>query len=456
VSTQTLEIPDKVLEKWQDTTDVMAHIFDVPAGLIMRVLPEQIEVLVSSHTEENPYEADEKANLNTGLYCETVMASRNLLHVPNALMDEHWCKNPDVALNMISYLGVPLLWPNNEVFGTICVLDSKTRMYQTKYVDLLWEIKKSIEADFKIIEQQTNLQSSYAEIVQAIEKQKRYALKLESANAELNIALDTLKKIQCELVRSEKMAALGALVAGISHELNTPIGSGVTAATTLQRCVAELSDELPKGITRARMNEIVATLTEGSDILSRNLKRSADLVSSFKQVAVDQTSLNRRCFSLQSTVADILVTLTPPPTAKVGMGQIAVETEIPADIMMDSYPGPLEQILSHIVNNAMLHAFVGREHGRVSIAAELQADDQVRLSVSDDGVGIVPTSLEHVFDPFFTTAMGRGGIGLGLHVAYNLAHSVLHGSIEVASQPGHGACFSLIVPRVAPHAVATK
>ncbi|MFZ6775175.1 GAF domain-containing protein, partial [Undibacterium sp. SXout7W] len=93
-----------------------------------------------SHTPGNPYEAYEKANLNTGLYCETVMATRALLHVPHALEDEHWKDNPDVALNMISYLGVPLLWPDDEVFGTICVLDSKKRSYQQRYVDLLWEI----------------------------------------------------------------------------------------------------------------------------------------------------------------------------------------------------------------------------------------------------------------------------------------------------------------------------
>ena len=131
------EVPNDFLAKWQNTTDVMADIFDVPAGLIMRVLPEQIEVLVSSHTAGNPYEADEKANLNTGLYCETVMATRGMLHVPDALADPHWANNPDVALNMVSYLGVPLLWPDDTVFGTICVLDSKHREFEQKYTILL-------------------------------------------------------------------------------------------------------------------------------------------------------------------------------------------------------------------------------------------------------------------------------------------------------------------------------
>ena len=179
---QQRAVSDDFLGKWQQTTNVMAGIFDVPAGLIMRVGAEQIEVLVSSHTPGNPYEAYEKANLNTGLYCETVMATRSLLHVPHALEDEHWKDNPDVALNMISYLGVPLLWPDDEVFGTICVLDSKKRSYQQRYVDLLWEIKKAIEADFKVMEQQQKLISSNVDLLDANRA-------LSVSNGELKAAL---------------------------------------------------------------------------------------------------------------------------------------------------------------------------------------------------------------------------------------------------------------------------
>lgn len=123
------EIPESFLARWQNTTDVMAGIFDVPAGLIMRVLPGEIEVLVSSRGEENPYEAEDKAKLDTGLYCETVMSTRRMLHVPYALEDPEWAQNPDVAMNMVSYLGVPLFWPDQQVFGAICVLDNKRHVY---------------------------------------------------------------------------------------------------------------------------------------------------------------------------------------------------------------------------------------------------------------------------------------------------------------------------------------
>lgn len=138
-------VEEKYLNKWQKTIDIVARLFDVPAALIMRVHPDQIEVLVSSHSDGNPYEAGEMAYLDTGLYCETVMGTLAQLMVPNALEDEDWKDNPDVKLGMISYLGIPLIWPGGEVFGTICVLDEKTRDFSEFYQSLLWEFKEIIE-----------------------------------------------------------------------------------------------------------------------------------------------------------------------------------------------------------------------------------------------------------------------------------------------------------------------
>jgi transcriptional regulator with GAF, ATPase, and Fis domain len=145
------DVPLEYLKKWQKTLDVAAQVMDVPAALVMRVWPEQIEVLVSSVGDDNPYEEHEKADLGTGLYCETVMSTRQQLMVPNALEDADWKDNPDVKLNMINYLGVPLVWPDNTIFGTMCVLDSKTRHYTAAYQELLWQLKDLIESDFRAI-----------------------------------------------------------------------------------------------------------------------------------------------------------------------------------------------------------------------------------------------------------------------------------------------------------------
>lgn len=439
-------IPDHFLEKWQETTNVMASIFEVPAGLIMRVLPTEIEVLVSSHGEDNPYEADEKARLNTGLYCETVMATRTLLSVPNALQDPAWRNNPDVALNMISYLGVPLLWDEDEVFGTICVLDSKTRLYQRKYVNLLWEIKKSIEADFRVIEQQENLVVRNAELRQAIASQESDAQKLKQANAELNTALSRLTVMQAELLRAEKMAALGALVAGVSHELNTPIGNCLMAASTLHERAAEFSAGMDKGMTRGHMADFVQAVGTGATILMRSLGQAAELVDNFKQVAVDRSSVKRRSFLLTEVVDQALVDLRPA----LQQAGHTVALDIPADVMLDSYPGALSQVLSNLIDNALVHGFGERRGGLVAIGAVLHERDAICLTVSDNGIGIPAANLARVFDPFFTTSLGRGGSGLGLHIADNLVHSALHGTIAVDSPPGQGARFTLRFPRVAP------
>ena len=145
------EIPEEYLNRWQLIIDGMAQKFDVVAGLVMRVWSEEIEVLIASRTKGNPYVAGEKAPLNTGLYCETVMATQSQLQVPNALADERWKDNPDVKLNMIMYVGMPLFWPNGEIFGTICALDNRIRRFDENYQKLMWEDKKTIESDFRSI-----------------------------------------------------------------------------------------------------------------------------------------------------------------------------------------------------------------------------------------------------------------------------------------------------------------
>ena len=417
------EVPSDFLAKWQNTTNVMADIFEVPAGLIMRVLPEQIEVLVSSHTAGNPYEADEKANLNTGLYCETVMATRAMLAVPDALADPHWRNNPDVALNMISYLGVPLVWPDDTVFGTICVLDSKHRSFEQKYADLLWEIKKGIESDFKVILQQERLIAS---------------------NAELRDALESLTRTQSDLVRVEKIAALGSLVVGIAHELNTPLGNALLAATTLQEKAGEFSASVETGLTRVHIQRFTDTVAQGADMLVRSLGRATELVNNFKQIAADQSTLSRRRFMLKDAVTENMLVLE---SAIIDSG-CRMQSAIPVGIEMDSYPGALGQVLSNLVSNALLHAFAGRAPGTVTVSAEIGDEDVVRIQVSDDGVGIADTHLGRIFDPFFTTRLGQGGSGLGLHTAYNLVTGPLQGRIEVDSVLGQGACFTVTLPRV--------
>ena len=271
---------------------------------------------------------------------------------------------------------------------------------------------------------------------------------LQRANKELASTLATLNVAQEELVRSEKLAALGSLVAGIAHELNTPIGNSLMVASTLVDQTKSLTDSFTEGgIKRSMLDNYLRDAGKAGDILVRNLYRAGNLVTSFKQVAVDQTSSQRRHFSLDEVVSEILLTLSPT----IKKTSFEFTQEIPGDITLDSYPGPLGQVITNLVNNALLHGFEGRSTGTVALSAAMNHDGWVELTVKDDGIGIPAANLNRIFDPFFTTKLGAGGSGLGLNITHNLVTGVLGGRVRVLSEVGVGTTFVLSLPAVAPH-----
>ena len=269
---------------------------------------------------------------------------------------------------------------------------------------------------------------------------------LELSNENLKDTLQNLQVTRDELVRSEKLAALGALVAGVSHELNTPIGNSLTVASTLEDQARDFSAAMAKGLTRSALDSFVKETREGVDILMRSLRRAVELVSSFKQVAVDQTSQHRREFLLRETINEILMTLGPT-VRKTGH---TVTSDIAPDIRLQSYPGPLGQVLTNLINNALIHGLEGRPQGTISLTAHTTREGWVQFRVQDDGAGIAPEHLARVFDPFFTTRLGQGGSGLGLNIVYNIVTQTLGGTIRVESVIGNGACFILHLPCNAP------
>jgi PAS domain S-box-containing protein len=270
---------------------------------------------------------------------------------------------------------------------------------------------------------------------------------LQQANKELAFTLETLNKAQEELVRSEKLAALGSLVAGIAHELNTPIGNSLMVASTLVDQTRSLSQNYQANtLKRTMLENYIGDSGTAGDILVRNLQRAANLVTGFKQVAVDQTSSQRRKFSVAEVVSEIMLTLWP----SLKKTSFIVKQHIPDSLVMDSYPGPLGQVITNLVNNALLHGFEGRQSGTVSIGAEESADGCLELTVKDDGVGIPAANLNRIFDPFFTTKLGAGGSGLGLNITHNIVTGILGGRIRVQSEVGAGTLFILTLPLVAP------
>jgi len=264
---------------------------------------------------------------------------------------------------------------------------------------------------------------------------------LERANAELRQAM-------AQLVQSEKLAALGNLVAGIAHELNTPIGNAVMLASTLVDQERNFRARMATGLSRSALNHFVEAVRENSDILQRNVQRAAELISSFKQVAVDQASYQRRGFALDEVVREIALALKP----RLRHSLATLEISIAADLRLDSFPGPLGQVLMNLIHNALVHAFDGRTAGCIRIESLPASPGRLGLRVSDDGNGIAPAHLSRIFEPFFTTRLGQGGSGLGLHIVYNLVTGLLGGTIAAHSIPGHGTEFLLELPLSAPQA----
>lgn len=265
---------------------------------------------------------------------------------------------------------------------------------------------------------------------------------IAETNRELAESLGTLQRAQDELVRSEKLAALGSLVAGVAHELNTPIGNSLLAVSTLLDQSSAFAAAVESGVKRSALNAYIADVNNGSQIVLRNLHRAVDLVASFKQVAVDRATSQCREFPLDELVSEILLVLMP--TFK--KSGIRVSHTIPPGIVMSSYPGPFGQVLINLVNNGLIHAFEGQEHGEIVISAHAPDDAWVAITVRDNGAGIAPENMGKIYDPFFTTKLGRGGSGLGLNIVYNIVYGVLGGRIDVKSALGEGTSFILTLP----------
>lgn len=270
--------------------------------------------------------------------------------------------------------------------------------------------------------------------------------RVHERTAKLSSALDGLRRTQKELLQSEKLASLGALVAGVAHELNTPIGTAVTVASTLVQTHKRFKELAETGLTRNGLAEYLNDVQEGGLIIERNLERAAELIGGFKQLAVDQTSYQRRSFSVHEVVQEIILSMKPT----LRKTRFELVTDVPQDLVLDGLPGPLGQVLINLINNALVHAFGDRDLGTISLSARATEPGWVSVTVSDDGRGIPEDHQRKIFDPFFTTKMGQGGSGLGLHITYTLVTGPLGGRIELHSTPGQGTSFVLHLPLVAP------
>ncbi len=274
---------------------------------------------------------------------------------------------------------------------------------------------------------------------------------LGAANNELAGTLAQLRAARAQLLRSERLAALAALVSGVAHELNTPIGNSVLSASTLAERTREFAALMQAGLRRSDIERYVIDASTATELLLRNLDKSARLIGSFKQLASDQPSAHGSCFDLATLLDEIKASLLPA----LAEARASLRIEVAPGIAMENYPAVLCQIVSQLVLNALLHGFGQRDNGAITLAAHADAAGQLTLRVSDNGAGIAAEHIDKVFDPFFTTKFGQGSNGLGLNIVHNLVSNVLGGRIGAHSDAGH-TCFVLEFPCVAPDLLANR
>jgi signal transduction histidine kinase len=265
---------------------------------------------------------------------------------------------------------------------------------------------------------------------------------LKDSNHELLSTLEKLHQFQGQLVESEKMASLGDMVAGVAHEVNTPIGLGVTASTLLSDRLLEIKQAFDdKTLKSSHLKKFLIEGEENTAIIYRNLKRAAELITSFKKVAVDQTSEEARTFNIKDLLEEVLLTLAP----QIKSLPYIINIDCPSELIITSKPGPINQVIINLILNSITHGFDESDHGVIAIQVSI-ASDMLTIDYQDDGRGIDPSIMNKIFEPFTTTKRGSGGSGLGLHLVYNLVTQALGGKISFSSEIDIGVHFKISLP----------
>jgi PAS domain S-box-containing protein len=288
-----------------------------------------------------------------------------------------------------------------------------------------------------------------------ITERKRAEAALRTSEQETRLARDQaeaalrhLRATQDSLIEAEKLAALGRLVAGVAHEINSPVGTSLTVASSLERRSAAFADEAAAGsdLRRSSLNDYLDVVASAASQLTANLSRAAELIQSFKQVAVDRGYLDKRKFDLGVLTSQILLTMRPV-LKKAG---VTLNVDCQPGLAIESYPGPYGQVLESLLFNAVTHAFGDEQQASVSISAREAGKDHVEIKVADNGCGMNADVRRQAFDPFFTTRRNRGNVGLGLHIVHNIVCNRLGGRLGLDSAPGSGTTIRIVLPRTAP------
>ena len=419
-------------------------------------------------TVENRYTLlfvdDEDANLRMlgrifkGKY--NILTARNGREALDLLNGD---SNPERINLIISDQQMPVMTGVEFLEKSLEIVPKAIRMILTAYsdVDVIIDainkghVYKFIQKPFEIHDMRITVQRALeifelekqkTELIQNLQKEiqtrKTAEDNLQKLNEELEQTMEQLHQSLSQQAEAEKMAALGGLVAGISHEIYTPMGISLTSASYLKSETSQLIDKIESGsIKRSDLKSFQWKAEEAINIVVTNLKRAEELIKSFKQVAVDQTSNENRTFDLKVYLDEILLSLKP----KLKKTRHSVEIICPSSLIVTSNPGAFSQILTNFIMNSIIHGFDGIDSGKIEITVSLN-DGKLTLEYKDNGVGMSEENVSKIFSPFFTTKRDEGGSGIGTHIVYNLVTRNLNGKIACESSHGNGIKFNIEIP----------
>lgn len=318
---------------------------------------------------------------------------------------------------------------------------------KSKYVEI-----ETLSQSFKILIDNIRIRENDIEtqnqrilsLNESLERQvKDRTYQLENTNNELSDAYKNLKEAQNLIVQNEKLGALGQMISGMAHEMNTPIGNAYTASTFIRGISKDLSVKVHSNtVKRVEFLEIVDEIENGSDIIYRNLQIASDLIANFKQISADHQTMECRQFNLYEILKNIVVTFG----IDLRNANVKIEFLCDEDLVMFSYPGAVVHVVSNLIRNALVHGFEGIGEGHIRIEV-FEFSDTISVMIQDDGVGMSEQVQSQIYDPFFTTKRAKGGTGLGLNIVHNMITNVLQGSITCNSTPGKGTQFNVRFPK---------
>ena len=337
-------------------------------------------------------------------------------------------KNWNPGLEGLSWVVLPIKEDSNFTSRLVLGILSEGRDFDQEDLSILSLAAAQISHRLVLLEQEQQIM------------EKNFLL--ENSNTELQASLSALKVAQTQLISTEKMAVLGTLVAGIAHEINTPLGIGVTAASYIKGQAEELVEQSRTGLLKkSRFEGFLADLQTSSELLSQNLQRASELIKSFKQVSVDQTSDQERLFPLHAYIQDIIKSLHPQLKRK----DLNIHISCPQDLSVKSFPGAFSQILTNFCMNSLIHGFEGRLEGTIEIRVFTESQRLI-LEYRDNGRGMNQEAKDHHFEPFYTTLRNEGGTGLGSYIVYNLVTQRLKGEISLETEPEKGVKYRITIP----------